>query len=83
MFSAALLGEPMVMERYGQVSPVAINASDLTSRLAGPDPNAGNPQGNPNGAVAPGGQPDSQNAAPEEDRTVYDTARRIWRSIRE
>ena len=109
-----ILGEPMVMQRYGEVTPLAINRSQITNGLAGaaefgnslvpyptalPDetappesadilpPNvAVTPQPGPYpGEVFPEGElpPGGQQPPPEADRTIYDTARRLWNQLRE
>ena len=71
-----ILGEPMVMERYGQISPVVIKREQWEHRYAQNDPNAVVP-------LDENGQPVTDEAEAERDRTIYDTARRIWRSLRE
>ena len=75
-----ILGEPMVMQRYGKLSPVVVNRNDWASHVTGNDPVGPTPH------VAPfdaDGQQDDQQQVPEVDRTIYDTARRIWRSLSE
>lgn len=98
-----ILGEPMVMERYGEVTPLAINRSELHSQLAENNPFANNLEGNaqftPNPTeILPPGSPvtaDSNRIPPVEtmpldggpppksDRTIYDTARRLWSKLHE
>jgi membrane-bound metal-dependent hydrolase YbcI (DUF457 family) len=70
-----ILGEPMVMERYGQLSPMVITSEQWQNgwnpQLAiGPTPSDQNPQG-----ILPQGYGAQQ--PPQSDRTIYDTARRI------
>lgn len=81
-----ILGEPMVMERYGQLSPVVLDRNrwhdELAQHPAAPAPSEGifPPQATPQGFTS---QTPGQ-AVPSDgnvDRTVYDTARRIWRTI--
>lgn len=75
-----ILSEPMVMERYGQLSPVVVDRHEWTSRLA-----ESNPFAAPDGItpVDANGQPVDDPDAPEVDRTIYDTARRLWRKLHE
>jgi len=71
-----ILGEPMVMKEYGELSPVAINRRDLQNRLAVIDPTAD--------PALQGEQPETDEVAePQIDQTIYDTAQRIWSSLRE
>ncbi len=72
-----ILGEPMVMERYGQVSPVVLSRENWTSRVANLDP-TGMPTTE---AITPPNSEDSQ--IPKIDRTIYDTAHRLWRKLQE
>ena len=90
-----ILSEPAIMDRYGQLSPIVVNNAALRDRLhlnalaaGGAAPLAAeNPQAPPgstplppNYATAPtAGAPPPASA--EYDRTIYDTARRIWRRI--
>lgn len=90
-----ILSEPSIMERYGKLSPIVVNNAALRERLR--IPNGGNPNAAPmlaqgaaqppadwatiNGAFATGptaGEPPSPN---QPDRTIYDTARRIWQRL--
>jgi hypothetical protein len=105
-----ILGEPMIMDRFGEVTPWAIrhaswNAHDHDNLTAGQPTDrheTSNPWGaagtdsrfaanSANGRAIPGqpavdfeSQPPSN---PSEDRTIYDTARRLknkfWQSARE
>lgn len=91
-----ILSEPVIMERYGQLSPIVVDNVALRQRLnIGGGELAGAP------LVAPGSPPIATNplvgfgayattptaggpATPPEhqpDRTIYDTARRIWSRI--
>jgi len=71
-----IFGEPVVMERYGQLSPVAIRRESWAGQIVDSDPQDVTPESSDG---QPTGDPDSL----EIDRTIYDTARRIWRSLRE
>jgi membrane-bound metal-dependent hydrolase YbcI (DUF457 family) len=71
-----ILGEPMVMERYGPISPVVIKREQWANQYAQNDPNAVLPV-NENGQTR--AKPDQKDS----DQTIYDTARRIWRSLKE
>lgn len=93
-----ILSEPMVMDRYGQLSPIVVNTEAVRARLglipegqsllarsAAPQPlDATAPQPDPQfGGWPPigptAGQPAEWNPPPPAgDRTIYDTARRIW-----
>jgi len=79
-----ILGEPMVMEKYGP-SRFAMQRNNWTGRIALDQPGgAVTPDAN---APFPGWQPVKGQAAvdadqPGVDRTIYDTARRIWRRFR-
>jgi membrane-bound metal-dependent hydrolase YbcI (DUF457 family) len=77
-----ILSEPMIMDRYGQLSPIVVNNAALRERLrlAPTTPGAAP-------AEAPLAQPvdpaawatsDPQPPDDEGDRDIYDTARRIW-----
>ncbi len=74
-----ILGEPMIMERYGP-SPVAVSREEWTSRLAGANPFGTAGKVTPVDANA---QPIDDSKIPEVDRTIYDTARRLWRRLQE
>lgn len=77
-----ILGEPMVLEQYGQLSPIVLHREQLTGQVAAYDPFG-------TGPVTPqqvdaNGQPIYPPAeAPQVDRTIYDTARRLWRKLDE
>lgn len=90
-----VLSEPSIMERYGKLSPIVVNNAALRERLR--IPNGGDPNAAPmlaqggaqpptewtttNSAFATGptaGEPPSPN---QPDRTIYDTARRIWQRL--
>ena len=76
-----ILGEPMIMERYGTISPVVIRRDQLQQQYAQFNPNATDPN-----AVVPldeNGQPLTEPNPTAQDQTIYDTARRIWSSLRE
>jgi membrane-bound metal-dependent hydrolase YbcI (DUF457 family) len=91
-----ILSEPSIMERYGQLSPIVVDSAALRERLHLP-PNDGSPtpmlaQGE--GAVAASngwpaalanlatGPTDGVAPPPNQpDRTIYDTARRIWKRL--
>ena len=84
-----ILGEPMVMERYGQLSPVVISPDQWQNgwngQIAG-QPNPGPlPQYFPPGVTRQGyAMHPAQENVPQvatEDRTIYDTARRLWRNL--
>ncbi|MEM9351873.1 MAG: metal-dependent hydrolase [Planctomycetota bacterium] len=71
-----ILGEPMVMERYGE-RPVMTAAKQYMNGGApvteGIDPNA----------LAAGVVPPAEETGVEGDQNIYDTARRIWRRFKE
>ncbi|MBA3481125.1 MAG: metal-dependent hydrolase [Pirellulales bacterium] len=89
-----VLSEPSIMERYGKLSPIVVNNAALRERLRIPN---GNPNAAPmlaegttqppadwatiNSAFATvptAGEPPTPN---HPDRTIYDTARRIWQRL--
>lgn len=85
-----ILSEPMVMEKYGQLSPVVLHSEDLLGiphdHFAHADPHSIAPPrdgNNRDGNVAPQAwdSPENQQEAPRDlsqlDRTIYDTWRRI------
>ena len=90
-----ILSEPMIMDRYGEISPVIVNNQAWRERLrrtpgAGPLP----PDLQTWAHAAPPGETTWEpyaahaalaDAAPEElpDRSIYDTARRIMRRFRQ
>ena len=71
-----ILGEPMVLERYGQLSPIVVHREEWTARVAGVDPFG-------TGPVDANSQSLEAAQTPEADRTIYDTARRLWRKLHE
>jgi membrane-bound metal-dependent hydrolase YbcI (DUF457 family) len=91
-----ILSEPSIMERYGQLSPIVVNNAALRGRLHLP-PNGSSPTPilalGENGIAAPNSEPaalvnlatgptDGFSPQPTQpDRTIYDTARRIWRRL--
>ena len=78
-----ILGEPMVMERYGQLSPVVLQREAWAGQIALQSPNDITPQ---QVNAPPTTDPTTNADAPTvagKDQTIYDTARRIWRSLRE
>ncbi len=92
-----ILGEPMIMERYGQLSPIVVNNEALRERLrrnslapgaqadAAQMAAAAAPPADPQNAWNVGptvGEPPSGQQSPPGDRTIFDTARRIWASFR-
>lgn len=97
-----ILGEPMVMERYGenygQLSKVVIQrdqwrpggTQEDQPTIAGTDPRAITPPGGPlpvDDSVVPpswyppGTAPPTAIHPPQQDRTIYDTARRFWQKF--
>jgi membrane-bound metal-dependent hydrolase YbcI (DUF457 family) len=91
-----ILSEPMIMERYGQLSPIVVNNEALRERLrqaasGAPVPDNAHaaaqaqppwPPGVPwSVGPTPAAPPGVQSAAAG-DRTIYDTARRIWERFR-
>ena len=72
-----ILGEPVVMQRYGQLSPVVVRREAWSGQTAGDD--------DPHAAASEDAaeQPTDAPKTPQVDHTIYDTARRIWRSLRE
>jgi hypothetical protein len=104
-----ILGEPMVMDQYGEVTPWAIQHASWNAHDHGNVAAQGPPGGRQDAAASPlWGANDSDNrmggnstnwltssgqapvaaksqspSEPVEDRTIYDTARRLWKSVRE
>ncbi len=76
-----ILGEPSVMQRYGQLSPVVLQRKNWAGQFA--QQTAGEIY--PPGAATPIPETENPNdpAASKRDTTIYDTAQRIWRSLRE
>ena len=75
-----ILSEPMVMERYGHESSLAISREEWTSRIARSDPFRTSGEATP---VDVNAEPVDDSQIPEVDRTIYDTARRLWNKLRE
>ncbi len=70
-----ILSEPMVMERYGQLSPVVLQRENWAGQIAQedhPEMARQSPANGPNEPIFSG-----------KDSTIYDTARRIWNDLRE
>jgi membrane-bound metal-dependent hydrolase YbcI (DUF457 family) len=96
LVAVLILSEPAIMDRYGQLSPIVLNNAALRDRFhlnalagGGPPGVVADPLATggvtplpPNYATAPtaGVQPPPPQSA-QYDRTIYDTARRIWRRI--
>jgi membrane-bound metal-dependent hydrolase YbcI (DUF457 family) len=94
-----ILSEPMIMERYGQLSPIVVNNDALRERLRLPPrtpddaapltPDEMPPMSSSDAHAwahaspqrAPAADPPPQDKRP--DRTIYDTARRIWNRLRQ
>jgi len=74
-----ILGEPAVMERYGEVSPVVLRRENWAGKFVQQDPN----QATPENKDTPTADEPNELASSEKDETIYDTAQRIWRSLRE
>jgi hypothetical protein len=68
------------LERYGTISPVAVSREELTSRIADALPFGSAGETTPIDAHA---QPIDESKLPEIDRTIYDTARRLWSKLQE
>jgi hypothetical protein len=75
-----ILGEPMVMERYGHESSLAISREEWTSRIARSDPFRTEGEATPAEVSA---EPVEDSHIPEVDRTIYDTAQRLWNKLQE
>ncbi len=78
-----ILGEPMVMERYGTHYPIALDRKGWRTENAGDLPE-GYPVAIPAPRITPQGYAlDSADSSslPEADQTIYDTARRLWRNL--
>ena len=71
-----ILGEPMVMERYGQLSPVVLKRENWQRHLVQEDPSY-EPAPLASNIQPQNWQTTDADQAPV-DRTIYDTARRIW-----
>lgn len=82
-----ILSEPMVMQRYGQLSPIVVDNNALRNRLRGADatlatgPTATPPPGLVQNSLPT--EPHETVATPTRDRTIYDTARRLLRRLQE
>lgn len=82
-----ILSEPIVMQRYGQLSPIVVDNDALRDRLRGGNAEIAD------GSIAMPRTPHLEDSLPTEpldgvqspirDRTVYDTARRLWRRLHE
>jgi hypothetical protein len=90
-----ILSEPAIMDRYGALSPIVIDSTALRERLHIPAGGSqvtpmlaeGQPQTPAEWAAASGAliTVPTAGAAPmpdQPDRTIYDTARRIWQRIK-
>jgi len=81
-----ILGEPVVMERYGKF-PVAFHRDQwlpTNQQVAQDDPRPISPPAGlqpPPNWYSPEGQPPVDPTVMPQDRTIYDTARRIWQSL--
>lgn len=88
LVAVLILSEPAVMDQYGQLSPIVVNNRALRQRLSGQSrPTTDElfslsapvtPQYDANGNPLPRQEPGEPTIR---DRTVYDTARRIWRRL--
>ncbi len=90
-----ILSEPSIMQRYGNLSPIVVNNAALRERLH--IPAGGNPNAAPMlaegatqppadwasiyGAYATGPTAGAAPPSNQPDRTIYDTARRIWQRL--
>ena len=76
-----ILGEPMVMDRYGTNYPIALDRNAIQSQIAGTF-QEGYPATGPTPGITPQGYavlpPNGEQPSPEVDQTIYDTARRLW-----
>ena len=75
-----ILGEPMVMDRYGHELPMAASSEEWTSRIAESNPFRTEGDITP---IEPSREPTEDGEVPEVDRTIYDTARRLWSKLQE
>jgi hypothetical protein len=91
-----ILSEPSIMERYGQLTPIVLNNDAIRQRLNLPPEDQATPvlaqgvlptapdqwpaQFLPYARAPLGVQPQAQ-AGNQPDRTIYDTARRIWNRL--
>ncbi len=89
-----ILSEPMVMEKYGQLAPVVLHSEDLLGiphdHFAHNDPSSAPlpfARDTRDGNITPQAWDSSENQRlaqqnqPQRDRTIYDTARRIWQRL--
>ena len=94
-----ILSEPMVMEKYGQLSPLVLHGEDLlgiphdhyahhekhSPKKGAPLPHRRDPHtrnaNDRNIAQQSWNSPEDQQGRPQHDRTIYDTARRIWQRL--
>jgi membrane-bound metal-dependent hydrolase YbcI (DUF457 family) len=91
----AILGEPSVMDRYGRLSPIVFDNAALRERfsLAQSSGNVPLPVTAPDGSQWYPADPNAWNvpvageappaAGGRPDRTIYDTARRIWQRFQQ
>ncbi|QEG33117.1 metal-dependent hydrolase [Bythopirellula goksoeyrii] len=88
---AMILGEPMVMERYGTNYSIAVDLDRWRVRTESEMAGTPYPGTLPTAGVVPPGYaqqnqypqaPNGETTPPDDvDRTIYDTARRFWRSM--
>jgi membrane-bound metal-dependent hydrolase YbcI (DUF457 family) len=95
LVAVLVLSEPSIMERYGKLSPIVVNNAALRDRLR--IPNSGDPNAAPmlakgaeqptadwaaiNSAFATVPTAGESPAPNQPDRTIYDTAKRIWQRL--
>ncbi|MCH2115806.1 MAG: metal-dependent hydrolase [Pirellulales bacterium] len=79
-----ILSEPIVMERYGPIAPAMLRDTWSQHIAGSQDPDTVSPEANLPADWQPteAFEADGPNQ-PVVDRTIYDTARRIWRSLQE
>ena len=89
-----ILSEPSIMERYGQLTPIVLNNDAIRQRFNLPPeettpvlaqggtkpPDQWPVQFSPYGPTPLGVPPQAPRSA-QQDRTIYDTARRIWKRL--
>lgn len=90
-----VLSEPAIMDRYGQISPVVLDNQAIRDRLRGQGAaDEGLPTTSGGATLPPAirrdsmeigpitpGEPAPAARPPQRDRTIYDTARRIWHDL--
>jgi membrane-bound metal-dependent hydrolase YbcI (DUF457 family) len=84
-----IMSEPMVMERYGRPSPLEMASNQWQGLWQQQDPNAPTTGYLPGQPLPPNVDPiaayqgfaGDPYANPQVDRTIYDTARRLWRKM--